>query len=522
MAASDSESDYFDGGDFVVPDGDEDGQHEGRSSKRRRIRPPTRQEDSDEGQSTDAFSDMDADLINDIDTPVRYEKQQARHNYRSFIPKRTNPSENIFVTQLTQPQSSPERIRGPKWQKPKPAPPSHVPQVTSLPEDKDGDISDDFPDDDEELRAAMAASLESFEEDKALRNGTSNGHNRPRQPTSTVQSAAIDGVFDLDDFPDDVFDSSPPAPRITQPNQAASFSSNHERATGRLRQTNLFGMVTRNPESLQDQDPGPPEKDEPPTHHKLNLDELDKWWYPTNLGTIRDYQFNITQKGLFHNLLVALPTGLGKTFIAATVMLNWFRWTKDAQIVFVAPTKPLVSQQVSACLNIAGIPRSQVTMLTGGAPPGVRAEEWKSKRVFFMTPQTMVNDIKTGIADPKRIVLLVVDEAHRATGAYSYVEVVKQLGRFNNSFRVLALTATPGSTVETVQEVIDGLNISRVEIRTEESLDIRDYVHARNIELETFENSDEMEFCLDLLSRTLQPMVDQLKTLNAYWQRDPP
>ncbi|KAL4740991.1 P-loop containing nucleoside triphosphate hydrolase protein, partial [Aspergillus similis] len=202
-------------------------------------------------------------------------------------------------------------------------------------------------------------------------------------------------------------------------------------------------------------------------------------------------------------------------------MLNWLRWTKSAQIIFVAPTKPLVAQQISACLQIAGIPRSQTTMLTGEAPPGIRAEEWKTKRVFFMTPQTLTNDLKSGIADPKRIVLLVVDEAHRATGGYAYVEVVKFLRRFNQSFRVLALTATPGSTVESVQAVIDGLDIAKVEIRTEQSLDIREYVHARNTDIQTFQNSDEMILCMDLLSSTLQPLVDQLRTLNAFWGRDP-
>ena len=220
-------------------------------------------------------------------------------------------------------------------------------------------------------------------------------------------------------------------------------------------------------------------------------------------------------------MLVALPTGLGKTFIAATVMLNWFRWTTDAQIVFVAPTKPLVSQQVKACFNITGIPRSATTMLTGGIPPGLRAEEWQNKRVFFMTPQTIVNDLKTGICDPKKLVLLVVDEAHRATGGYAYTEVVKFLRRFNQSFRVLALTATPGSSIESVQEVIDGLGISRVEIRTEESIDIRRYVHSRKIETVLFDNSEEMVMVMDLFARALQPVLDKLNGMNAYWARDP-
>lgn len=41
---------------------------------------------------------------------------------------------------------------------------------------------------------------------------------------------------------------------------------------------------------------------------------------------LRDYQFNISRTALFSNTLVALPTGLGKTFIAAVVMYNYFRW----------------------------------------------------------------------------------------------------------------------------------------------------------------------------------------------------
>jgi len=257
------------------------------------------------------------------------------------------------------------------------------------------------------------------------------------------------------------------------------------------------------------------------THHKLDKDNLKTWVYPLNLGKIRDYQYSIVRHALFHNTLVALPTGLGKTCIAATIMLNFFRWTTDSQIVFVAPTKPLVSQQVDACFNIVGIPKSQTTLLTGEQPPALRAEEWESKRVFFMTPQTLDNDLRTGIADPKKIVLLVVDEAHRAKGNYAYVKVVELLRRFNKSFRILALTATPGADVEAVQEVIDNLEISKVEIRTEDSIDIQQYVHTRDIEQILLDPSDEINMCKELLSKALQPLVNQLCGQNAYYNRDP-
>lgn len=260
---------------------------------------------------------------------------------------------------------------------------------------------------------------------------------------------------------------------------------------------------------------------EAPTHHETDTEAMKTWVYPTNLGPIRDYQYTIVNTGLFNNTLVALPTGLGKTFIAATIMLNFFRWTKTAKIVFVAPTKPLVSQQIDACFNIAGIPRSTTTLLTGEVSPALRAEEWATKRVFFMTPQTIMNDLGNGIADPKSIGLLVVDEAHRATGNYAYVKVIEQLRRFSSSFRVLALTATPGSTVEAIQEVIDNLGISQVEIRTEESLDIRPYVHSRIEDIVVLDPSEEMGLIKELFSKALKPLVDKLSSQNIFWGRDP-
>lgn len=86
-----------------------------------------------------------------------------------------------------------------------------------------------------------------------------------------------------------------------------------------------------------------------PTHHDLNHDNLNTYIYPTNYE-VRDYQFDIVRKALFQNLLCAIPTGMGKTFIASTVMLNFYRWTNTAKIIFTAPTRPLVAQQIKASL----------------------------------------------------------------------------------------------------------------------------------------------------------------------------
>ena len=467
-------------------------------------------------QNPDLHDIRDQSKRDDID-----EQCKPKSKYKIHIPKNSEIPMDAFFTQPPERSSSPYRIEQFHWKKPKRQSPvlhSRIERSTHqssqsftakctlvIPNDDNTEneppllpASQDLPDDDFPLDDCYANMLAELPSDPfPSPNGSAKCR---RNEPIIISSQQTDSVF-------------PPEHACV----AAPLAN--------LRQTTLFGTQIPEKNSLTQSNRKHiwplANREEPPTHHQLDSEALKTWVYPTNLGTIRGYQYSIVARGLYHNMLVALPTGLGKTFIAATIMLNWFRWTKDAQIVFVAPTKPLVSQQVKACFDVAGIPRSATTMLTGGISPGLRAEEWQSKRVFFMTPQTIINDLKTGICDPKKLVLLVVDEAHRATGGYAYVEVVKFLRRFNKSFRVLALTATPGASIESVQEVIDGLSISRVEIRTEESLDIRQYVHPRKIETILFNNSDEMAMAMDLFSKALQPVLDKLNGMNAYWMRDP-
>ena len=90
----------------------------------------------------------------------------------------------------------------------------------------------------------------------------------------------------------------------------------------------------------------------------------DLWIYPTNYP-VRDYQFSIVKAAIFKNTLVALPTGLGKTFIAAVVLYNFYRWYPQGKVVFMAPTKPLVSQQIEACYKVMGIPMEDQIQITG-------------------------------------------------------------------------------------------------------------------------------------------------------------
>ena len=472
------------------------------SSAARKKRAKRRQGDEHEGQSED-------------ESPKKETAAEKRRN-RIHVPSNNLDLTDHFLTQPPQESSPPWKPRGAIWQKPKsiavhrPPEPNPI-RTVALPARQS-------------IASRPASRATKSPEKPAL---IIDFDDSPKLPTSNRVLRAYDPTQELADLPSDAFASSSSSPQ--KQDDIVIVSERQTRVIAPqigLRQTTLFGrtgasggvpasQANKRYNFVVDQ------REEPPTHHKLDHEAMKTWVYPTNLGIIRDYQFNIVQRGLFHNLLVALPTGLGKTFIAATIMLNWFRWTTEAQIVFVAPTKPLVAQQIDACFHIVGIPRSHTTMLTGGVSPALRAEEWSSKRVFFMTPQTLLNDLKSGYADPKKIVLLVVDEAHRATGSYAYVEVVSFLRRFNNSIRVLALTATPGADVEGVQKVIDGLDISRIEIRTENSLDIRPFIHQRRVEKHVFANSDEMQMCMDLYSQALQSCVNKVAGLNAFYSKNP-
>ncbi|CAH0552092.1 unnamed protein product [Brassicogethes aeneus] len=206
------------------------------------------------------------------------------------------------------------------------------------------------------------------------------------------------------------------------------------------------------------------------------------WIYPTNYP-MRDYQYNIIQQALLKNTLVSLPTGLGKTFIAAVVMYNFYRWYPHGKIIFMAPTRPLVKQQVDACYDIMGIPKEVTAEITGSkVSSSSRGNIWTEKRVFFITPHVLQNDLDSLDDLANQIKCIVFDEAHKARGNYAYCEVIRKLENKNKYFRVLALSATPGSNINDIVEVANSLLISRLEFRTEESPDVVPYVFNRNIE----------------------------------------
>ena len=144
---------------------------------------------------------------------------------------------------------------------------------------------------------------------------------------------------------------------------------------------------------------------------------------------------------------------MGKTLIAAVVMFNFHRWFPTGRLAFLAPTKPLIHQQIKAVRKTVGLPKSAMAELTGALKPEERGKLWRGAcRLFFLTPQTLVNDLEQCLCPAHELVCLVIDEAHKATGQHAYVQAVRMLRERSGGFRVLALSATPGRDPMAVQQ----------------------------------------------------------------------
>jgi ERCC4-related helicase len=212
------------------------------------------------------------------------------------------------------------------------------------------------------------------------------------------------------------------------------------------------------------------------------------WEFPAAVAA-RGYQVAAIESALLANTVLVLPTGLGKTLVAAVVIHNFCRWFPDGKAVFLAPTRPLVTQQIAACARLTPLRGAALLELTGNTPIEERMTAWRdpARRAFFCTPATFANDLNKGVADAGVITLVVVDECHHAVGNAEEARALRFLRSERQRFRALGLTATPGATHAAAQEVFDSLAASAVVYRAETDADVAPHVHARRVDLELVE-----------------------------------
>ncbi len=224
----------------------------------------------------------------------------------------------------------------------------------------------------------------------------------------------------------------------------------------------------------------------------------------------RLYQETILATATKKNTLVVLPTGMGKTNIFLMLAAHRLMLFPNSKILFIGPTRPLIDQYLSVFKEHFEISESEMAVFTGMVKPAKREELWKKSKIIFSTPQGLENDIISGRINLEEVSLLGIDEAHRAVGDYAYVFVAKQYQKKARFPRIIALTASPGSDMERIQEVCKNLYIEDVEVRTEEDPDVKPYI--KEIEIRWIkvnlppDFNDVQKFLKDFLKERIQKL----------------
>jgi len=202
-----------------------------------------------------------------------------------------------------------------------------------------------------------------------------------------------------------------------------------------------------------------------------------------NTVEFRLYQKHIAETASERNTLVILPTAMGKTVISAMVAANTLCNYRDAKVLVMAPTRPLVMQHRNSFLRILKLKEKDTAILTGKTPSDHRRLFWEGEaRVVFSTPQVVRNDLLEHRLSLENYGLVVFDECHRAVKEYAYTDVARIYVSQACYPLILGMTASPGSDVNRVLQVCRNLYIERVEFRSEEDPDVKPYIQPIEIE----------------------------------------
>jgi ERCC4-related helicase len=192
------------------------------------------------------------------------------------------------------------------------------------------------------------------------------------------------------------------------------------------------------------------------------------------------FQLDLARVAMSDDLLVVLPTGLGKTVIAALAAAEVSR-RGSGKLLILAPTRPLVLQHAEAFRS--WIPSLRIAKFTGTLRKPVREGAWDHTDAVFATPELVAHDIAAGRYSLNDVGLIVFDEAHHAVGNYAYVAVATRFRHDRRpDARLLALTASPGGQQARIDEVVGVLGVRRVEARHRDEPGVREYVQAVDVE----------------------------------------
>lgn len=229
----------------------------------------------------------------------------------------------------------------------------------------------------------------------------------------------------------------------------------------------------------------------------------------------RAYQLEAVDVALSGSTLLVLPTAAGKTAIAWMVIAEMLR-RSDGWALMVAPTVALVKQHLDEFSRVFPEGEVEPMAMSGAIPASKREGMWKNSRLIVSTPQVVRNDVNRGVLDLKDCCVLVIDEAHHATGETGAAQVADLYLGLADEPLILGMTASPGSKTEKVQEICERLAVERIHIRT--SSDEMLAGHLANLEIEELRVvvPDEIRELAEPFVRWQETIVDRERRLGRY------
>lgn len=229
----------------------------------------------------------------------------------------------------------------------------------------------------------------------------------------------------------------------------------------------------------------------------------------------RGYQSELVNAAKHQSTLIALPTGTGKTAVAARLIAHRLE-TVGGKAVMLAPTQPLVNQHAEFFREVLAIPEHEIRVFTGDIRPDKREDVWdEAVSVIVATPQVIENDLIGNRYDMRDVSHLVFDECHRATGGYAYNYIGERYHGNATDALSTGLSASPGSSKDSILEVCSNIGVTNVEVITEEDDSLQKYLHDIQIEYNWIDVPDELLQSRDMVQKSYVKKLKRLKSMGV-------
>lgn len=153
------------------------------------------------------------------------------------------------------------------------------------------------------------------------------------------------------------------------------------------------------------------------------------------------------------NCILAADTGVGKTILAILIAT-----ALELRTLFLVPTRLLTNQHQELLKKITGLDRYPCRTITG--QKGHRVWNDPADRFIFATGHLALLEFKRGKLDLTGFQLVILDEVHKASGAYPYVKFAQAADEAK--VRLFGLSASPGANLAQIDKVKENCRIQEL------------------------------------------------------------